>query len=342
MSNKQVLKGRRSSPKKKPDHQRNFGHGKKLADAVHSALDGHYSRSSHFNTRTTHKRRAVVFVQYCQRHQVRDARYIDRPFILQFGEYVKNRIDGDHQWPDGKVDLQISVAYAHNVISTANIVMKAFRGDSALKISAKDVLGVCRKQVRTKEIQADVVDAKFAADESIAAGYERGAAVIMLARAFGMRVREAILQDLDRMLREIEKTGEAAILEGCKGGRKSKDRTIKVNELRLEALTYAIQVRPQGSRNLLSETDTVKRFLLRELNPCRSILKKADVPTFHELRAGFAQDVYEEILEGPSPLKGPIRDRVLDRIAREEISRQLGHNRISVASSYVGGTRSAA
>jgi hypothetical protein len=165
---------------------------------------------------------------------------------------------------------------------------------------------------------------------------------MVLARAWGMRVREAILQDLDRMKREIEKTGEAAILEGCKGGRKIKDRTIKVNELRLEALIYAIEVRPQGSKNLLSETDTVKAFLLRELNPCRCILKNSGVPSFQELRAGFAQDIYEEILEGPSPLRQPIRDKIMDRIAREEVSRQLGHNRISVASAYVGGTRHAA
>jgi len=342
MSNKQVLKGRRSSRQKQSDSQRNYGRGKKLAAAVHGALDGYYSRSSHFNTRTTHKRRAVVFVQYCQQHQVRDARDIDRPFVLQFGEYIKSRIDGDHQWPDGAVDGQISVAYAHNVISTANIVMKAFRGDNALKVSAKDVLGICRKQVRTREIQADVVDAKFAADEAIAAGFERGAAVIMVARAWGLRVREAILQDLDRMMREIEKTGQAAVLEGCKGGRRSKNRTIKISELRLEALTYAIEVRPQGSKNLLSEADSVKTFLLRELNPCRSILKKAGVPTFQELRAGFAQDVYEEILKGPSPLKQAIRDKILDRIARGEVSRQLGHNRIRVASSYIGGIRHAA
>lgn len=342
MSNKQVSSGRRSIRKKQPDSKTNFGKGRKLGYAVKVALDDHYSRASHYNTRTTHKRRAVVFVQYCQRHKVRDARDIDRTFILRFGEYIRSRIDGDHQWPDGTVDGQISVAYAHNVISTANTIMTAFRGDNALKVSGREVLGVCRKQVRTREIQADVIDAKFAADEAIAAGYERGAAVIALARAFGMRVREAILQDLDRMLREIEKTGEAAILEGCKGGRRSRDRTIKVNELQLEALTYAIEVRPQGSRNLLSETDTVKRFLLRELNPCRSILKKAGVPTFQELRAGFAQDVYEEILEGPSPLKQPIRDKIMDRIAREEVSRQLGHNRIRVASSYIGGIRHAA
>jgi hypothetical protein len=342
MSNKSVKRGCRSAKRRRPDYRRNYSYGKKLGEAIHKALDQHYGRDSHFNTRSTHKRRSALFVRYCKRCGMNDARKIDREFILQFGAYIKARLNADYEWPDGDVDEQISVAYAHNAISTTNTIMRAFRGDDALKVSAREVLGVCRKSVRTKEIKADVVDAKYAVNVAIAAGFERGAALILLARAWGMRVRECILQDLDRMKCEIEVSGEAAILEGCKGGRKSKDRTIKANEFRMEALEFAIEVRPAGSRNLLSKTDTVKSFLKTEVNPCRQFLLLSGIPHFMELRAGFAQDIYEEVMGGPSPLKGPIRDTVMDRIAREEVSRQLGHNRVSVASSYVGGMRNAA
>lgn len=341
MSNKSVKRGRRSAKRKKPAYRRNYSCGRKLSEAIHRALDQHYGSDSHFNTRATHKRRSAVFVRYCKRRGMNDARKIDREFILQFGAYIKARLNGDYEWPNGDVDEQISVAYAHNAISTVNTIMRAFRCDDALKVSAREVLGVCRKSVRTNEIKADVLDARYAANVAIAAGYELGAAVILLARAWGMRVRECILQDLDRMKREIEATGEATILEGCKGGRRSKDRTIKANAFRMEALNYAIEVRPKGSRNLLSETDTVKSFLRTEINPCRQFLLLSGIPHFMELRAGFAQDIYEEVMGGPSPLKGPIRDKVMDRIARAEVSRQLGHNRVSVASSYVGGTRNA-
>ena len=342
MSNKSVKRGCRSAKRRRPDYKRNYSYGKKLDEAIHRALDQYYGRDSHFNTRATHKRRAALFVTYCKRHGTNDARKIDREFILQFGAYIKARLDGDYEWPDGDVDEEISVAYTHHAISTVNIVMRAFRGDDALKVSAREVLGVCRKSVRTKEVKADVLDARYAANVAIAFGFELGAAVIVLARAWGMRVRECILQDLDRMKREIEANGEAAILEGCKGGRRAKNRTIKANEFRMEALNYAIEVRPKGSRNLLSETDTVKSFLRTEINPCREFLRSSGIPHFMELRAGFAQDIYEEVMGGPSPLKGPIRDTVMDRIAREEVSRQLGHNRVSVASAYVGGMRNAA
>ena len=342
MSNKSVKRGCRSAKRRKPGYRRNYSYGKKLGEAIHKALDQHYGPDSHFTTRATHKRRSAVFVRYCKRRGMNDARKIDREFIVQFGAYIKARLNGDYDWADGSVDEQISVAYAHNAISTVNIVARAFRGDDALKVSAREILGVCRKSVRTKEIRADIVDARYAANLAIAAGFERGAALILLARAWGMRVRECVIQDLDRMRREIEATGEAAILEGCKGGRRAKNRTIKANEFRMEALNYAIEVRPEGSRNLLSEIDTVKSFLRKEVNPCRQFLLSSGIPHFMELRAGFAQDVYEEVMGGPSPLKGPIRDRVMDRIAREEVARQLGHNRVSVASSYVGGMRNAA
>jgi len=342
MSNKSVAKGCRSAKRKKPQYQRNFSNGKKLLEAVHRVLDEHYGRDRHYNTRATHKRRSVVFVNYCKKHGINDVRTIDREFVLGFGGYMKDRLQGEYHWPDGTIESGVSVAYAHHVISTVNIVMRAFRGDGALKVSARDILGVCRKQVRTETIEADILDTRFAANEALVAGFERGAAVMLLARAWGMRVRECILQDLDRMKREIEATGEAAILEGCKGGRKSRDRTITATEFRMEALNYAIEVRPEGSKNLLSATDNLKRFLIRELNPCRVILKAAGIPHFRELRAGFAQDVYEEILQGPSPLKAPIRDKVMDLVARDEVARQLGHKRRSVSSSYVGGLRNAA
>ncbi|PPK49852.1 integrase domain-containing protein [Marinobacter persicus] len=342
MSNNSVARGRRSAKRKKPDGNKNYGLGKKLLEAAHRAVDQFYGRDSHYNTRATHKKRMVVFVNFCRYHGINDARKIDRECVLQFGSYIKARLESDYEWPDGTVDQRISVAYAHNAISTVNILMKAFRGDDALKVSGKQVLGVCRQSVRVRPIEADVVDTQYAADQAIANGFERGAAVMRLARAWGMRVRECILQDLDRMKREIEATGEATILEGCKGGRRSKDRTIRATEFRMEALNYAIEVRPEGSRNLLSEADTVKSFLLSEVNPCRQFLKFSGVPHFRELRAGFAQDVYEEVMAGPSPLKEAIRDKIMDRVAREEVARQLGHNRVSVASAYVGGTRNAA
>lgn len=61
---------------------------------------------------------------------------------------------------------------------------------------------------------------------------------------------------------------------------------------------------------------------------------------FHELRAAFACERYEHLTHHKAPIKGGQcyrADRSLDQLARRQISYELGHNRIDVVSSYVGG-----
>ncbi|KAE8543767.1 hypothetical protein F6453_3904 [Marinobacter nauticus] len=317
--------------------KRNFGFGKQLLYSLKIALKVLFGQHDHYGTRRTHGIRIRVFAEFCRRHGVRDARDIDLQFVEAYGSYLRHRLHDVYEWADGTRDNKISVSYAHNLISTVNTSLYAMRGDEKLHLSARKALGVARSHVRKTEIQADISDAKSAADRMIASGNERGAAVVLLSRAWGMRANEAILQDLDRMMREVAATGSAAILEGTKGGRKCRSRTIPAGEFQREALEFAISVRPAGSKCLLSKTDNVIAFYRRELGRCRRILKACGIPSIRELRCGFAQDVYEEIVRGPSPLRGPIGDRVLDRIARETVARLLGHGRPQVASSYIGG-----
>ena len=49
--------------------------------------------------------------------------------------------------------------------------------------------------------------------------HERLAAIVLLARTTGMRLREAILADLPRLHREAEHLGRINIQDGTKGGR---------------------------------------------------------------------------------------------------------------------------
>jgi hypothetical protein len=319
--------------------KRNFGFGKMLLWAFKVALDVLYGRHDHYGTRRSHKIRVRIFVEFCQRKGVRDARQIDQTLLVAFGKYLKTRLERPYQWPDGQLDQPISVSYAHNLISTVNTCLYAVRNDEVLHLSARKALGVARSNVRKTQIEADVADAKSAADRMIAAGLKRGAAVVVLARAWGMRVNEAMLQDLDRMQRELEEQGGAAILEGTKGGRKCRSRTITAGKFQREALEFAISVRPAGSRCLLAKPENATSFYVTTLNRCRRILRKCGVPSYRELRAGFAEDIYEGIVRGPSPLRGPIGDKVLDRIARETVARLLGHARHQIASSYIGGYR---
>lgn len=329
-----AMKQKRKTPR---DKKRNYGYGKQLLFAFLQALNALFGPNDHYGTRRTHGIRIRLFVEFCRQHGVRDALDIDLELVEAYGNYLRHRLYDAYEWTDGRRDNMISVSYAHNLISTVNTCLYAMRRNEKLHLSARKALGVARSNVRKTQIEADKADTQTAADRMIASGNERGAAVVLLSRAWGMRPNEAFLQDLDRMMREVTATGSAAILEGTKGGRRCGSRTIKAGEFQRETLEFAISVRPAGSKCLLSKTDNVISFYRRELGRCRRILKKCGIPSIRELRCGFAQDVYEEIVRGPSPLRGPIGDRVLDRIARETVARLLGHGRPQVTSSYIGG-----
>lgn len=324
--------------KKKPRNQRkNYGYGNQLHYAFKQALDDLFGVKDHCGTRRSHKKRALIFSRFCRKHGINDARDITQLVLEDYASYLKYRLENEYIWSSDEIDTTISVPYAHNLISTANIAMLAIRNDKKIKLSAKHALGKSRSNVRKNPIHADTSDVQAAAEVMTAKGYPRVAAVVLLCRAYGMRVQEAMLQDLKRMDREIINNGKVRILEGTKGGRKCDSRAIPANNERKKALDFALSVKPKNSKCLLSETDNVKSFMHGEMNKCRETLKSCGIPTYRELRAGFAEDVYEEYVNGPSPLKEKSTNRQLDLEARQEVAKLLGHNRPSVSSSYVGG-----
>lgn len=78
----------------------------------------------------------------------------------------------------------------------------------------------------------------------------------------------------------------------------------------------------------------------KTVRPTRSILHKHGLKGFHELRATYACKSYEQITGYLAPVnRGDCnqQNRSADRTARVQISYELGHGRIDVASAYIGG-----
>lgn len=320
----------------KPCNKPNYGYGRQLRYAMYRALTLFYGDQDHFGTRRTHQYRVRIFARYCIRQGVVEARLISQSTLDSYGEYLKSRLQGEYVWRDGTTDKPISAPYAHNLISTANTALYAMRGDAKIEISALQALATSRRYVREVPARADQHAVTQAVAKMVSKGDRRGAAVALLARNWGMRAQEATLQDLQRMHDEILTKGRAWILEGCKGGRKSADRWVASTPERLEALEFALQARPIGSRCLLDKHETVKLFYQRELNRGRRVLRSFEVVSYRELRAAFAADVYQSIT-GVLPMSGVHVPRDLDKKARAEVARVLGHGRIQVSSGYVGG-----
>jgi hypothetical protein len=157
-----------------------------------------------------------------------------------------------------------------------------------------------------------------------------------------MRLREAILADLPRLRREANELGRINIQEGTKGGRAgaSAPRWIAVNDHVREALGFAQQVSPAGSRNMIAPHESYLNLLQEIIRPARAILHAHNLRGFHELRAAYACERYEQITQHRAPINGGQCcqvDRDLDCETRRQISYELGHGRIDVVAAYIGG-----
>ena len=107
-----------------------------------------------------------------------------------------------------------------------------------------------------------------------------------------------------------------------------------------EALEFAKQVSPAGSRNLIASNESYLSILKEIVRPARDTIHAHNLKGFHELRAAYACERYEQITQHPAPINGGQCyqvDRNLDREARWQISCELGHGRIDVIAAYIGG-----
>lgn len=107
-----------------------------------------------------------------------------------------------------------------------------------------------------------------------------------------------------------------------------------------EALEFARQVSPAGSRNLIAPHESYLSILQGIVRPARDTLHARNLKGFHELRAAYASERYEQITQHRAPINGGEccqLDKPLDREARRQISYELGHGRIDVVASYIGG-----
>ncbi|WP_223616507.1 integrase domain-containing protein [Pseudomonas sp. BF-B-30] len=315
---------------------RNFGYGRQLSYAGPQALKDLFG-GGHYGTVKAHGDRWQAFVRWCRSEDgpgFNDARQIDRQTLLDYAGHLRQQVEQG----------AICIATAQNRLSSVNRTMAALRGDQYVKVpSPSKALGMRRTSVRRSVPQGqDREHVKRIVDALCGHQQPRAAAIAQLARATGMRLREAILADLPRLQREAENYDKINIQDGTKGGRggATAPRWITVDDHIREALRYAEQVSPDGSRNLLAPNESYLDFQREIVRPARDILHTHNLKGFHELRAAYACERYEQITHHLAPINGGRCRRLdprLDREARLQISYELGHGRIDVVSAYIGG-----
>lgn len=305
---------------------RNFGFGKQLSWAGRHALS-ELKGGGHFETVQTHTDRWSVFCAWLKNEEgIKDAKDINQDVIERYANHVNEM----------KAEEVYAQKYSHNLLSTVNVVLSALRGDKSLKISPSEKLGP-KSNIRES--------APKSLDRSISnqlvgslreSGYQRAASVFELAREIGVRSQEASLANLDRWKQEADKFGKVNVIDGTKGGRTA-PRWVPVSEQARFAIQRAIEVRPVGSKVLISPNENWKQFKNGELNRAREVIHQNNGKGYHDARAAYACERYQELTNNPAPcVVGRVIDKESDREARNIITVELGHSR-NETNPYLGG-----
>jgi len=325
---------------------RNYGFGKQMTWAGHQALRAYYGQG-HFATVEAHFSRWQQFCDWLRTfYGIRAAVEIRQHHLDAYAEHLAQQVE----------EGAIAVAYAQNLLSSVNTTLKALRNDARLRIASPSKTVGRRDHIR-RELPTgyDWEQFQTAVDALEKAVLPRAAAVAQLCRTLGLRLREAVLGDIPRWLREREERGEIDVREGTKGGRgKEVARWVPVDTAAEIALDYADEIRrEQGcGSNLLKTHESYDGFVNDgEIHKARAILHRHGIKGFHDLRAAWACDRYRELMDRDAPVVLqncpeqylPEEEAVaIETLSGElglELAQELGHNRLDVLAAYIGSHR---
>jgi hypothetical protein len=310
---------------------RNFGYGKQMEWAGKQALRDRYG-NGHYGTAASHTERWQQFVTWCRDERgIRDANSVDQGIVNEYGEELAEKVAAD----------QLSVAYAHNLQSTVNVVLEAMRGDRRVRIAPAKLIGQ-RTRVRTEPPAGlDRKAVRQCANHLRMNGHERIASVVELARELGLRLREASMLNVRAALAQAMKHGAVNITAGTKGGRGHRvDRWVPVSKSSLGCLLRASKAQ-EGNRNLIPADLNWRQWNIRVHHVWAGVRDDYGLARIHDLRAAYACDRYRQLTGSAAPVitGRQCADRSADRVARQTIAQELGHGRIEVVSAYIGGAR---
>jgi len=303
---------------------RNFGWGSRdMADAGRIALQ---STSASFSTIGTHIERFQQFKNFAKENGIGRMERITPELVIEFGKIQADKVDAG----------QLEPSYAQNLVSSINSVMKAATRNEWRSVSPTKDCKISQRDNVRKTATPEREKVQNTINEMKGQGNERVAAIAQLAMDLGLRSKEASLINAKAALEQAQNKGVVSISDGTKGGR---ERELKIqNERQIETLRNAAAV--QGNhRSLVPSNQSWKGFRGGELrNGRETVAQGTGSRGIHDLRATYAAERYQAIMGHPAPCNGgTITDKQADLEARQTIAEELGHGRISVVSSYIGG-----
>jgi len=277
------------------------------------------------STIATHSERFSQFADFAKSEGIGRMERITPELVMEYGQQLADKVEA------GKM----SPAYAQNLVSSINSVMKAATRGNWQSVSPTQQCNIAeRSSIRdTPTISRDIAEKGIQnlRDQNM----DRQAAVASLALNLGLRSKEASLFDAKTALNEAQNKGVVSISDGTKGGR---FREVPVtNERQIESLKSAAQVQGEA-RAVMPSEENWKSWREGGLRDGREALQNTTGGGLHELRASYASERYEALTGHSAPCNGgKIEDKQIDYDSRMQIAQELGHGRIDVVSEYIGG-----
>jgi len=289
--------------------------GRMIAEQAYKSYSSIATVSNRFND----------FVDFIKSQGIKRLEQVSRDTVREYAQTLQER--------------DLGAATAQNYLSAVNRILEHARGDQECRVTGREV-----------ELDSRVnVAHEYKGNEEIDHASDKAKAIYGLAQSLGLRFEEASKLDLVRAERELDR--EFLHIEyGTKGGQ---SRDVPLTDQAREAISRAHEIaQSQGTRNLIEREQTYRdhqREMYRE------------GIRFHAGRHEYANQRYSELMhqrgiETQSPVlsdkpadqawsaylaeKSGLTQREareIDREARFELSRELGHHREDVVSAYIGG-----
>lgn len=191
-------------------------------------------------------------------------------------------------------------------------------------------LGIKRRVYVTNISKA--IDVSDDVIEAIAAHNQYAAVALLLSREFGLRVEESL-----KIVPKDANDGEMLRLKGS---------WTKGNVSRAVPILHASQREAiRRARELVGDDSLIPkgRLYSEHLRSSRDLYNKFGIHENHGLRHEYAQRRFRALAGFECPARGgPMREAMTDeqyradRNARKDVSRELGHGRVSITSVYLG------
>lgn len=289
-----------------------------------------------FATVEAHQSRFDQFVSFCRNEKgIGRMERIEASTVREFIERLQNPVEKDKN--------PASASHQQNTVSSINTVLDRASQGLWERVSPREIGCEQRDNVRT-EAPASVdrdVSREIVSRVTEAHG-ERVGATAELSREFGMRMEEAAKFDARSQLEQARETGTVTISNGTKGGQ-SREVKLVHPDRQMHALERAAAAQGEGDRSMIPADRSYGDYKENELKAARETIQEQGASGWHDFRAGYACERYEELTGHSAPCcnadEGRTADREADSETRSIISEELGHHREDVMVSYVGSAR---